>query len=194
MVNMKLISIILSLVGMLSFSSEINNSTKMQKVENMMKRVMNTDRQMMPKLCRYILITGVENEELEKAKNVINLGILANSLTTDLYVLIDNNQEAKNEIKEFVKGFGVKYLEYNSEKDALEKIKGIRKDGKQIEDGRILVITDSKNMRVYLAKMINEIDNLDYTINDFAYLYNTTRLEYENLSQQEKELIYNQIK
>lgn len=187
------ISLILSFVG---FSNNCNY--KLEMIDKHLKDVLKTQNQLIPKLCRYIVITGVKKEEFNMAKNSIKLALLANSTVNDeLFVFIDKRQESFEDIKKIVENFKTglhNIYEYDNEQNLIENILN-NKTSDKLDYRRILLLTSSKNMRVYYAKMIDSLEDnkQNMLIDNFAYLYNMTRHEYENPSKEEIEKVYQQI-
>lgn len=174
-------------------SSLLTFANKEEKVEKMLTDVMKTDNQLIPKLCRYIVITDIDKKELELAKNSIKLGILANSTTDDINIFINSNQNSLDDLTKYLKNLNQDYTLYNNENDLIDMIMNIKKDSNHLRDKRILVITSSKKMRKNLARLINVIDDKDLILDNFAYLYNTNRHEYETITDEQIKEIYKEI-
>lgn len=174
-------------------SSLLTFANKEEKVEKMLTDVMKTDNQLIPKLCRYIVITNIDKKELELAKNSIKLGILANSTTNDINIFINSNQNSLDDLTKYLKNLNQDYTLYNNENDLIDMIMNIKKDSNHLRDKRILVITSSKKMRKNLARLINVIDDKDLILDNFAYLYNTNRHEYETITDEQIKEIYKEI-
>lgn len=194
---MKKILLLLTVIPILTFSN--CNSYKKAMIEQHLLDVLKTQNQLIPKLCRYMVITGVKKEEFNLAKGSIELALRANStINENLYIYVDEKQEAKEEILNLIaslKDTSHNISTYNNERDMLEDI--IIKKGKnnKLDYRRILLLTSSKNMRIYYAKLIDKLEDnkQEMVIDNFAYLYKTTREEYENPSKEEIKEVYKQI-
>lgn len=190
---------LISIAIFLSFISFSKNCEyKKEMLDKHLQDVLKTQNQLIPKLCRYIVITGVKKEEFNMAKNSIKLALLANSTVNDeLFVFIDKRQESFEDIKKIVENFKTglhNIYEYDNEKNLINNILS-KKTSDKLDYRRILLLTSSSNMRIYYAKLIDSLeDNKENMIIDnFAYLYNMSRYDYENPSKEEITKAYQQI-
>lgn len=180
-----------------NFTLNIDKSTnyKIKKIDELFNDVLKTDKQLIPKYCSYIVLTGIKNSEFELAKKSIRLAILANSTTinSNLNIFVDTNQEAFNLIMQLLKNENV--ITYSSEKNLIENIYAKKMNHTELNYRRILLLTSSTNMRTYYSKLVNVLDSnpMDMIIDNFAYLYNTTREQYEHPSPNEIREAYSQI-
>lgn len=171
---------------------------KVDKIDEMLTDVLKTDKQLIPKHCWYIAITNVKNEEFDLAKKAIEVAILANStINPNLNIFIDKNQEALDKIIAITKKYNIKNVYfYSNPKELIDKILKIKGPLSTLDHRRILLLTSSKTMRVEYSKLIDTLEDnpQNMVIDNFAYLYNETREDYEFST--EKEIIdsFRQIK
>ncbi|VWL84774.1 hypothetical protein [Oceanivirga miroungae] len=169
---------------------------KIKKIDELFLDVLKTDKQLIPKYCNYLVITGVKNAEFDLAKNDIRLSILANStVNPNFYIYIDNKQEAFDKITNLLKN-EKNVITYSNESELIQNIYEKKNNNDKLNYRRILLLTSSTNMRIYYSKLINVLEDnkQDMIIDNFAYLYNTTREEYEHPSKEEIKNSYSQIK
>lgn len=171
---------------------------KVDKIDYMLKDVLKTDKQLIPKHCWYIAITNVKNEEFKVAKAAIEVAILANStINPNLNIFINNNQEAKDKIFKLAKKYDIKNIFFYDNTDELaHNILKIKGNKNTLDHRRILLLTSSTTMRVEYSKLVNSLeDNKEnMVIDNFAYLYNASRDKYEFSTKQEILDSYRQIK
>lgn len=179
------------------FNLDEKTKYKVDKIDYMLKDVLKTDKQLVPKHCWYIAITNVKNEEFDTAKKAIEVALLANStINPDLNIFINNNQEAKDKIFEITKKYNIKNVYfYNTPQELIKNILNIKGSRSTLDHRRILLLTSSKTMRVEYSKLIDvlELNKENMVIDNFAYLYNASRDEYEFSTKKEIIDSYKQI-
>lgn len=194
---MKKFLLLSMLIPLLTFSN--CNSYKKAMIDQHLGDVLKTQNQLIPKLCRYMVITGVKKEEFNLAKSKIELALRANStINENLYIYVDEKQEAKEDILKLInslKDTSHNVSIYSDEKNMLSDILTKKGSNNKLDYRRILLLTSSKNMRTYYAKLIDKLEDnkQEMVIDNFAYLYKTTREEYENPSKEEIKEVYKQI-
>ncbi|RKR71769.1 hypothetical protein DES31_1117 [Otariodibacter oris] len=170
---------------------------KKEKVDEMLKDVLKTEHQLVPKYCRSIAISNVSKEELSIAIPAIKLAVLANSTSNEnVIIYLDKNQEAFEDIKSLLSNYPVKIDIYENSDELVNKVIERQSDESSLDERRLAIITKSTKMRETLASTINSLGNnpKNIIIDNFAYLYNTTRSEYDKPSEEEIKRVYDQIK
>ncbi len=189
-------------VATLSYSKKDTNvycAEKIAKVEYMIKDVVKTEHQVVPKYVSYIDISNIEAKDFEVAKRSLSLLINANSLTNDnLTVFVNENEKAKSKIIDLLISIGINkknIYEYSNKREMLKKILKIRNGRNDLLSNRIAVFSKSSNIRQEYAKIINVLDEYVniLVVDNYSYL-DIPRSDLLNISDKEKEKILNEIK
>lgn len=177
--------------------SSLQYKYKKEKIDEMLKDVLKTEHQLVPKYCRFIAISNVAKEELSSAIPAIKLAVLANSTSNkNVIIYLDKTQDAFEEIKSLLKNYPVTIDTYKNSDELINKVIANQSNKSSLDEHRLAIITKSTKMRETLASTINSLgDNpKNIIIDNFAYLYHITRSEYDKPSKEEIKRVYDQIK
>ncbi|WP_067142812.1 hypothetical protein [Oceanivirga salmonicida] len=192
---------IISVLSIYSISyskgEEVYCSDKKIKVDFMIKDVIKTEHQLVPKYISYIDISNIDDFLI--AKKSLSLLINANSLINDdLSIFINDNEKFKKDIIDLAVKLGIKkdkiYF-YKTKQEMIAKILKIRNGKNDLLSNRVALFTKSSNVRLEYAKIIDALEEYVNTIivDNYSYL-DVPRSDLLKVSNEEKEKIYKEIK